>query len=75
MALVSPSDSDEQWLVDRLILRLRQHHGECIYEVGVAEHSDEQGMSINESINRNNRTLARRPRRVGDDYADDRSTL
>lgn len=42
-ALVSPNDDDLETLIDRLRLRLREGRGECIYEVGVAEHSDDAG--------------------------------
>uniref|UniRef100_A0A914VEM1 GTP-binding protein 1 n=1 Tax=Plectus sambesii TaxID=2011161 RepID=A0A914VEM1_9BILA len=44
-ALVSPNDDDLETLTDRLRLRLREGRGECIYEVGVAEHSDDAGLS------------------------------
>jgi GTPase len=44
-ALVAPSDDDLHTLVERLNIRLTAGHGECIYEVGVAEHSDDAGRS------------------------------
>lgn len=44
-ALVDPNSDDLESLVERLALRLREGRGECIYEVGVAEHSDECGLT------------------------------
>ena len=44
--LVEPDAEQFEILVDRLQMRLRDGRGECIYEVGVAEHSDEAGPSF-----------------------------
>ncbi len=47
-ALVEPSPEDFDLLVDRLHIRLREGRGECIYEVGAAEHADDAGITEDE---------------------------
>lgn len=44
-ALIAPDAERIQLLQDRLLMRLREGRGdECIYEVGVAEHTDDAGI-------------------------------
>ncbi len=63
-ALVAPNEEEVALLLERLQIRLREGRGECLYEVGVAEHSDDAGLS-EEQMTQSVDTLRELASRVG----------